>query len=200
MLKNYAYNINADIVSNNVIVNSAESSNVRSVGVTLGVCVFVGATLLNFASGDCTGYSNHTQPAYIIYNNQSCGLGNNICLSNAIDLLKIENINKIDKISAFESDWNGNGAEKFSKESIAFFYEVIESLPKQPKIAPTGKGTLLMQYELEDKSLLAFDVGYGRVEKVFVPKTRYDKANVEVFTDDIFANMKRCVEKFYEIG
>ena len=36
----------------------------------------------------------------------------------AIDLMKIENLNKIRKISFFEDDWNGTGGSAFSPNAI----------------------------------------------------------------------------------
>lgn len=119
---------------------------------------------------------------------------NNEC---AIDLLKVNNLNKIEKIAAFENDWNGNGGKVFTSQAISVFKEIINTLDKQPQIAPTGRNTLLMQYELEDKSLLAFEVGEKKVEKVYVPQGDYAKAEAEVFTENMALKMKESVKQFY---
>lgn len=115
-----------------------------------------------------------------------------------IDLMKVENLNKIKKMEGFKNNWDGNNGNAFSRKSIRLFYQVIQTLEKQPEIAPTGKGSLFMQYELEDKSLLAFDISPEKTEKVFVPKGEYDKADTEYFLSDIPENIKNCVERFYE--
>ena len=86
----------------------------------------------------------------------------------------------------------------FSSKVISFFRSVIEILDKQPQIAPTGRNSLLMQYELEDNSVLAFEVCESRVEKVFVPKGDYSKAEAETFTNNMEQRIKESVTLFYE--
>lgn len=61
--------------------------------------------------------------------------------------MKVENLNKIMKMSRFEDDWNGTGGKAFSPNAIFLFSMVIEMLEKQPEIAPTGRNSLLLQYE-----------------------------------------------------
>lgn len=202
MKNDYLYNTSDSIISNNIIVSSSETSNVKTASFTFSFCAaIVGITsLVNLPLNMPTGYVDTPHVAHAAYNMHSCVNESYIGLGSTIDLLKIENINKVQKIGAFEENWNGNGAKKFSERSIKLFIDIINALPKQPKIAPTGKGTLLMQYEAEDKSLLAFDVGLDRVEKVFVPKGKYECADQELFTVNIVENMCRCVEKIYEVG
>lgn len=111
--------------------------------------------------------------------------GVNAYLDKAIELMRAENLDKIKKMESFGDDWNGTGGRAFSKKAINLFETIIKMLEKQPQIVPTGRNSLLMHYESEDKSLLAFEVGENRTEKVYIPKGNYSLAQVEVFTDNV---------------
>lgn len=140
---------------------------------------------------------NYENPSYIQCKNLNQEMGFSGLDNKVIDLMKIENLNKIDKISGFKEDWNGNGGKAFQKNTIIFLKEIINTLDKQPQIAPTGRNSLLMQYELDDKSLLAFEVNEKRAEKVYVPKGDYAKAEVDIYTENIGKKMKESVAHFY---
>lgn len=117
--------------------------------------------------------------------------------NHVIDVLKVENLNKIDKMALFKTDWNGTGGKPFSNEAITLFRMIIEQLDKQPQIAPTGRNSLLMQYELEDRSLLAFEVTESKTEKVYIPKGDYSRAHNEIFTENIGQRIEESVKLFY---
>ncbi|AXF52471.1 MAG: hypothetical protein [Caudoviricetes sp.] len=112
-------------------------------------------------------------------------------------LMKNKNLNKIRKISLFEDNWNGNGGEKFSKTSIRYFETMIKELKRQPEIAPSGRGSLLMQYRLNDGSLLAFEVNEDKTEKVYIPKGIFQKAEIENFYGNAIKKIKESVDLFY---
>ncbi len=120
-------------------------------------------------------------------------------MGQAVDLMKIVNLNKINKMSLFDDNWNGTGGSAFSEGAVSLFKTILEMLERQPEIAPTGRNSLLMQYELDDKSLLAFEVGENKVEKVLVPKGDYSMVQMEVFTDELGQKIKECVKEFYGI-
>ena len=61
--------------------------------------------------------------------------------------MKVENLNKITKMSRFEDDWNGTGGQAFSPNASSLFSMVSDMLEKQPEMAPTGRNSLLLQYE-----------------------------------------------------
>ena len=58
---------------------------------------------------------------------------------------------------------------------------------------------LLLQYELDDKSLLAFEVSENHTEKVYVPKGDYSMAQMDTFTENVEQRIKESVKFFYEI-
>ncbi|UWO26517.1 hypothetical protein NQ534_08700 [Marvinbryantia formatexigens DSM 14469] len=115
-------------------------------------------------------------------------------------MLKEENLNKIKKMTRLENNWNGTGGSAFSDTAIHFFESIIGALVKQPQIAPTGRNSLLMQYEKEDKSLLAFEVGERKTEKVYIPGGDFSLAQVQIFTENVSQRINESVECFYESG
>lgn len=197
MIGSCTYNVDTNVESNNIVINNAEmNNNKKTTGVNIITYAIIGASLLNLSANN-NKYDYYEQNSFEITSSQRFSQDIS-SVSVTIDLLKIENINKINKIKEFDNDWNGNGAEKFSTDSINMFIEVINELVKQPKIAPTGKDSLLMQYEKENNSLLAFNVTYGRVEKAYIPNGIFEQAETDVYTEDICDKMNQCVEKFYE--
>ena len=182
---------------------SCENKNLIShtSNVSKAFAVFVGTTLLTVpfsVSGNVGFTSNYSPATYIDYVSLDGSKGfdylNN---SRFIDLLKIENLKKLDCMSTFQENWNGVGGRAFSSASISIFRSIIENICKQPDIAPTGRDSLLLQYELDDRSMLAFEVQEKRVEMVYVPKGDYSSAINKVFTDDFIRQINSQVEQFY---
>ena len=170
-----------------------------TIGKTVVISLFVGTTLLPISHLDNTHLSSdYSLPSCIDYVCLDCSREID-CLSNNqfFDLLKMENLKKIDCISAFQENWNGVGGQTFSDSSISMFKSIIESAYKQPNIAPTGRGSLLLQYELDDRSLLAFEVKETNIEMVSVPHGDYSSASSEVFTDNFIQQINSRVEQFY---
>jgi len=165
---------------------------------SIAFVIFAGATMLKSPiSGEAVSGYNFAEAPYIQYIDLDQEKGYANLDNTAIDLMKVENLNKIKKMSLFSNDWNGTGGSAFSPNAISFFETIIKTLKKQPEIAPTGRNSLLMQYELDDKSLLAFEVSENRTEKVYIPKGDCSVAQVEVFTGDVGQRIKECVEHFY---
>ncbi len=180
--------------------NNIEKKTYSKIGTanSIAFAFFVGATMLRcpISTEIVSGY-NFTEPSYIQYIDLDKEKRFPNLDNMAIDLMKVENLNKIKKMSLFSDDWNGTGGSAFSPNAISFFETIIEMLKKQPEIAPTGRNSLLMQYELDDKSLLAFEISENRTEKVYIPKGDYSVAQIEVFTENIAQRIKECVEYFY---
>ncbi|HJC48534.1 MAG TPA: hypothetical protein IAA04_10825 [Candidatus Lachnoclostridium pullistercoris] len=172
----------------------------KTSSISSAVCIlFAGAMMLKGPVRE--GFisdADYAEPSYIqcINLNQKRDLLN-LESNRVIDLLKIENLRKIKNMSLFEENWNGTGGSAFSEKSIALFENIIEMLEIQPQIAPTGRNSLLMQYELDDKSLLAFEVSEDRTEKVYIPEGDYSMAQTDIFTKNVEQKIKESVEEFY---
>lgn len=113
------------------------------------------------------------------------------------DLRQVENLKKLDHMATFEANWDGYGAGVFSREALDLFRSIIMHISKQPDIAPTGRNSLLLQYETVDNSILAFEVGIEQVEMVLVPQGDYSLASSLVFEDDFIQQINGQVKKFY---
>lgn len=61
-------------------------------------------------------------------------------------------------MSKFEEDWNGNGGRAFTEKAISRFCEVIKNIIKHPKIAPTGRNSLYMEFRKGEGDVLGFEV------------------------------------------
>ena len=181
--------------------NHVERKSFTNVDIATSVAfaLFVGTTALkSTADLDALFGYDFIMPSYIQYINLNTKKGHiNMYVDKTIDLMKVGNLNKIEKMAVFDDDWNGTGGSIFSKKAIKLFKMIIEMLEKQPEIAPTGRNSLLMQYELDDKSLLVFEVSEEKTEKVYIPKGDYSMAQMELFTENTGYRIKECVEKFY---
>ena len=180
----------------NVYVDKLEANNVRHIGFNFVIYVFVGASLAN----DYTGYHSMAN-SFTTFSECANGLKYDYSVTTpSLDLMKIENMNKLKKMKEFEPDWNGNGGKAFSTAAIDLFEKVIDSILKQPKIAPTGNESLLLQYEKNDNSLLAFDVSIKSTKMVIVPNGNYDLAKEEAFAGGDINSINSAVIDFYGLA
>lgn len=168
---------------------------------SIAFAIFIGTTVLRCPVwGEIAPRYDLTRPSYIQHINLEEEKGiKGLYTNKAIDLMKVENLNKIKKMALFDYDWNGTGGSAFSQNAIALFESIIKMLDKQPQIAPTGRNSLLLQYELNDKSLLAFEVSENRTEKVYIPKGNYNMVQMDTFTENMGQRIKESVKLFYGI-
>lgn len=198
----FDYSISPTINSSQPFEYKNDASRTVNKGKNIAFSFFLGATLLSTALGDISRdvpvISNFYPVACINYvninNNREIDYLDN---NHFIDLLKIDNLRKIDCMSSFTENWNGVGSLAFSTKSLDIFREIIENVCKQPYIAPTGRNSLLLQYELDDQSTLAFEVRENRIEMVHVPMGDYSSAICEVFSDNYTQKINSQVAKFY---
>mgnify|MGYP004453821429 FL=1 len=87
--------------------------------------------------------------------------------------------------------------KKFTTGAIDTFKEVISTLTRQPEIAPTGRNSLLMYYELADGSRLIFEVSESKAKKVYIPNGDYAKANIQIYTGNVSYKITEAVENLY---
>lgn len=179
--------------SNKIVVDKVEANNLRNIGFNFVIYVFVGASLAADYSGCNVLTANNT----VNIENSRAGSSECSMANPSFDLLKIENRNKIIKMKEFDRNWNGNGGNVFSQKSIDLFNEIIDSVCKQPKIAPTGNESLVLQYEKNDRSFLAFDVSIRKTSMVIIPKGNYDLAKEETFAGGDIASINSAVSNFY---
>ena len=175
-------------------MDKVEANNMRNIGFNIvAISVFVGASLAADYSGCHALTANNT----VVIENSRGGSFRYSAVNPSLDLLTIENKNKLINMKEFDYDWNGNGGKAFSKKSIDLFNKIIDSVCKQPKIAPTGNESLLLQYEKNDGSLLAFDVSITKTSMVLIPKGNFDLAKEETFAGGDIDSINSAVSNFY---
>ena len=109
----------------------------------------------------------------------------------------ISNMKRLQEIRSLRPDWNGYGADCFSGELIDICENIVESLKYQPQIYPTGRNSIQLQFELDDRSYLEFEVFADRVMCIQVPQRVYSKASFAELKKNDLEEINNIVKKFY---
>lgn len=181
--------------ANGVLIRHNELSSTKMSGVSYTLHALIGVSLISLPNDIANNFISSVEAR--VDSSKRIILGESSVAGATFDLLKIENLNKIGKLKELNYNWNGNGAEAFTSEEIELFERIINALNIQPQIAPTGKGSLFIQYEDNANNVLAFDVSIERVEKVFVPQGVFANAETEVYTEQFVYNILQSVNDFY---
>lgn len=107
-----------------------------------------------------------------------------------------DNLAKLDDISNLKYNWNGYNAKPIPKEIIVKTKEILTNLPYQPFIAPTGRETIQIEFELEDKSYLEFEIFTDNITILYVPQRDYKKAIEKPLEDE--CKLNDIVKSFIE--
>ena len=84
-----------------------------------------------------------------------------------IDLQYNANIRRLQDIELFDENWNGYGASKFDKLLINNIANVLPNLFCQPRIFPTSRDSIQLEYETKNGGYLEFEVFSDRVEMFY---------------------------------
>lgn len=87
-----------------------------------------------------------------------------------------ENLRKIDDIANLEYNWNGYNAKPIPKDIIDKTKKILTNLPYQPFLAPTGRETIQIEFELTDASYLGFEIFKNKITMLYVPQRDYKNA------------------------
>lgn len=80
-----------------------------------------------------------------------------------IEFQKIgDNYFKLLSYADLEKGWNGYGAKKISPAVIKRTKSLLLSLEFQPKIFPTGRGSVQVEYYKDDSNLIEIEIFYNR--------------------------------------
>ena len=76
-----------------------------------------------------------------------------------------DNLEKLKRISAFNYNWDGYGAEPLPEYLITSASKLIRNLRIQPEIFPTADGTIQLEYEKDNGDYLEIQISCnGRCE------------------------------------
>lgn len=87
-----------------------------------------------------------------------------------------ENLKKLNDIENLEDNWNGYNTKPIPKEIIEKTKKIITDLSYQPFLAPTGRETTQIEFELTDASYLGFEIFKNKITMLYVPQRDYKNA------------------------
>lgn len=149
------------------VAYTCESSGLPIVtkSVFKGACTFMGIVALSVNSISLAPPQSliFETPASISTSYTSnLGYNGNISLSwDGISIMAstiAQSLLRLGEIESLQSNWNGNGADAFSKEIISKARELICSLSIQPIILPTGRDSIQMEYENQKGDYLELEL------------------------------------------
>ena len=117
--------------------------------------------------------------------------------NSASTLKQLENLDRLYDIEHLEKNWNGYGSKTISQNVISQSKAIIDNIIEQPKIYPTGRATIQMQYELEDRSYLEFEIFEQKIICMNVPKRIYADASFEIMKAIDMDIINKIVKEFY---
>ena len=80
-----------------------------------------------------------------------------------MEFTNIENSNKLLEIQNLSDNWNGYQAKDFSDCLINKVRSIVSLLEHQPKLFPTGRDSIQLEYEKENGDYLEFEVFSNKV-------------------------------------
>lgn len=109
----------------------------------------------------------------------------------------IENLWRLGEISKLDDDWDGYGSESFDKNLIDLVENIIKNVHVQPKIYPTGRNSIQLQYELKDKSCLEFEVFKDKILCMRISQRNYNKPEYEIIQPVDIKRINQIIDNFY---
>lgn len=97
-------------------------------------------------------------------------------LINAKGSSKFSSIKRLNEIKRLTYDWNGYGAGPFSKSLIRKCKKIIFGLVVQPEIFPSGRDSILFEYEFNNEIHLEFEVQERRTICAIIFRPDYESA------------------------
>lgn len=107
---------------------------------------------------------------------------------------KNRNLKLIENLREFKENWNAYDAKGFSKELCDFAWKIIESLDEenQPKLLPTGRESIQIEYEKDNGEYLEFEIYSTGIIEMY----RENINGVETEKSVSLEQLKSIVKKF----
>lgn len=108
-----------------------------------------------------------------------------------------QNLKKLWDIQMLDDNWNGYNGKAISSIIVETAQKIVQKICIQPQIFPTGRNSIQMQFELEDRSYLEFEIFEEKIICMEVPRRVYSEASFfELQIDDI-PEINKIVKEFY---
>lgn len=133
---------------------------------------------------------------YYTYNASSSDGSISICSGG--DFMNLNyNLKKLDSFCSNKIDWASIGMSPFNLQFIEEIKFLVENLKMQPKIFPTGNGSIQLEYydKSSPEKYLEFEIFSDRAEMFVVDSNGNERQEVIARDAQI---INRAVEKFYE--
>jgi hypothetical protein len=111
-----------------------------------------------------------------------------------------KNLEKLDRFSKFEVNWDGYGANPFSPQVIEKAKKLLESLEYQPKVFPIPNGNIQFEYEKDNGSYAEFEISDNN-DMIFGYKDNKTNKDIggeifTIFTNELNDYVKDFMEKY----
>jgi len=106
---------------------------------------------------------------------------------------KIRNITKLYEYSQLGDDWDSEGAKPFSTELIYLAWGKILNLEIQPKVSPTMRESIQLEYEKDNGDYLEFEIYEDSIDVFEIIDGDEDECKL-----DVSYNLNKIVNVFHE--
>ena len=108
---------------------------------------------------------------------------------------RLRNAYKLDSMERFQKNWNGYGADPFSKVLIKRVRSILEEIVFQPEVFPVAGGAIQLEYDNGD-DYLEFEI--NAKDRVHVFQESHDGEQREYDIPEDIDEINKVVKKFYE--
>ncbi len=105
----------------------------------------------------------------------------------------IENRQKLERIKNLTENWNGYNAEPIDSEIVDKVNFLISKLEYQPKIFPTGRNSIQIEYFISEDNLLEIEVSNNSSSYYLVNENNEIEEEEEID----FRNIPDLITRFY---
>lgn len=111
---------------------------------------------------------------------------------------KDENLERLVDIAVLRDDWDGEGAKAIPGSAVSFAKMLIKTLTFQPKVFPTMRESIQLEFERQDRSYLEFEIFSNKVICLEVPERRYEQAVFHPVSFGDTEAVEQIVRKFIQ--
>lgn len=107
---------------------------------------------------------------------------------------EVANIKLLESYALLKDNWNGTGANTFSRDFIDFAIGILLKLDQSPMVFPTGRSSVQFEYEKQNGDYLEFEIFENKEILCFKIKNGIE-SNPAANTD----NLNQILEEFYAV-
>lgn len=104
-----------------------------------------------------------------------------------------ENRNKLKTIKNLSANWNGYNAEPIDSKIVEMVSSLISKLAYQPKIFPTGRNSIQIEYFISEENFLEIEVFDDSSSYYLLNESRHIDEEEEID----FQTIPELIERFY---